>query len=535
MMEKEKRNHGPEKLLDTKKIVAIIQKNFIVLTRDRVRIIPLILFPVFMILVFGYTSGNIPKHIDTALISYDNSLMSEEIQQEISNSQVFAVRYRVSTEGEARKLLDKGRIRAIIEIPSGLERDIDDGVQTGVTVIVDESDSAVASTVKQTLNNIVNTVSMRISMQKLEGFQRSVGAAAQQLQAYAQQPQQYSEIYSMTAPAETYILEAKKVTDQKLKATIASALPPLMFSPTNKHVTLNESNIFMDVPMSYYATAAQIAVLQQTSQLLSAADKTVHAASEIAKISDSKAQSLQEYEQYTKKILTPVKAIRVFTRYSKNGILRPLVYKEKPAYGTGKRPIDFVIPSIIALTIFQGALMGMGRAIAGEKREGSLTRVFLTPTSNATIIIGTLLFYTIFEMFRSSFLICVSMLFFNIKIEGSLLSIGLVLFIYAGVSTAMGMIVSSIVKTEQQFISVAMLFSMPTMFLSGALFPVQAMPKAMQVLAQFLPVTYAGDALRGLMIKGFSIGLVAFPIFILLVFLTMVVSIVFMVFTRDIE
>jgi len=57
------------------------------------------------------------------------------------------------------------------------------------------------------------------------------------------------------------------------------------------------------------------------------------------------------------------------------------------------------------MTLFQGAVMGMGRAVAGEKREGSLTRVFLTPTSNITIITGTLLFYIIFEMIRASFLI----------------------------------------------------------------------------------------------------------------------------------
>jgi ABC-type multidrug transport system permease subunit len=61
------------------------------------------------------------------------------------------------------------------------------------------------------------------------------------------------------------------------------------------------------------------------------------------------------------------------------------------------------------------------------------------------------------------------------------------------------------------------------------------MPKALQIIAKFLPVTYAGDALRGLMIKGFSIGLLAYPIFILLVFLAVSVATVFAVFTRDIE
>ena len=81
----------------------------------------------------------------------------------------------------------------------------------------------------------------------------------------------------------------------------------------------------------------------------------------------------------------------------------------------------------------------------------------------------------------------------------------------------------------------AMLVSLPTIFLSGAFFPLQAMPKFMQLIAYFLPVTYAGDALRGVIVKGFSIGYIWYPLFILFVFLILTVAAVFMVFKRDIE
>jgi len=530
-----KTNGSRERTIDINKIFAIIHKNFIVMTRDKVRIIPLMLFPIFMILVFGYTTGNIPKHIGTAVIAYDNSEISQAIQQEIANSQVFAVRYRVSTEGEARKLLDKGDIRVIIEIPPGLQNDIENGRQAGIVVIVDESDSAVASTAKQTMTAIVNKMSAAISQQKIGQFQASVSAASQILVSQAMRPEQYDVIEASTSSAQANLQTAKKLTDDQLKAVKAAAPAPLMFVVSSKTVMLNESNTYYDVPAGYYSTLAQIGLLQQQSALIGAAAKDVKKSVAVSTKSDNADKARNDYTVRKKAIAAPMKSIQVFTRYSKKGILQPLTYSEKPAYGTGKRPIDFVIPSIIALTIFQGALMGMGRAIAGEKREGSLTRVFLTPTSNATIIAGTLLFYMLFEMCRSSFLIIVSMFIFNIKIEGSLLAIGVVLFIYAGVSTGMGLIVSSIVRTEQQFMAVAMLFSMPSMFLSGALFPIQAMPQILQVVAKFLPVTYGGEALRGLMIKGFSISMVIFPIAILLVFLAIVLSIVFMVFTRNIE
>jgi ABC-2 type transport system permease protein len=217
-------------------------------------------------------------------------------------------------------------------------------------------------------------------------------------------------------------------------------------------------------------------------------------------------------------------------------IVRPLSVEDKAAYGSsGLRIIDFLIPSLIAMTIFQGAVMGMGRAVAGEKRDGSLTRVFLTPTSNTTIIVGTLLFYVLFELVRASFLIIFSVVVFNIKIQGSLLLIALILAIYIIVSTTIGMIISSIVKTEQQFQAIAMLVSLPTMFLSGVFFPLQAMPKIMQSIANFLPITYAADALRGVMVKALPIQMISYPLSILLLFLVIFVTCVVLVFKRDIE
>jgi len=80
-----------------------------------------------------------------------------------------------------------------------------------------------------------------------------------------------------------------------------------------------------------------------------------------------------------------------------------------------------------------------------------------------------------------------------------------------------------------------MLISMPTMFLAGVFFPVQAMPKALQALANFLPITYASDALRGVMVKGFPLTMIASSVLILLLFLVLIMGTVFMVFKRDIE
>ncbi|MFH0978745.1 MAG: ABC transporter permease [Candidatus Woesearchaeota archaeon] len=522
-------NDRKEKFIDIKKIGAIIQKNFIVLTRDKTRLVPLVLFPVFMILIFGYTSGNIPKHIPAAIVPYDYSILSQQIQKQIQGNQVFSITRTVSSEGEALKLLDSGSVRVIIEIPANFERDINAGVQTAITVIVDESDSAIAQTSRQTVNQIVMQASAQLSAQKVAGFQQSIDKVTRQT-SFAQSSE-YRLIAANTQRAEAQLVQARKITEGLGMNLIDSLQLPSLRTLSSGQ--LNISQAFLSEPPGFSSQKAQIHLMQTITGLIASAEAQVQSAGAEAEQGSQEQQLLAQ--ESARNAAESSKVIRAFTQYDTKTLLMPLTYTEKPAYGTGKRTIDFLIPAIIALTIFQGAVFGMGRAVAGEKRDGSLTRVFLTPTSTATIIAGTLSFYVFFEIFRSLFLIVVSMMFFGIHIEGSLLAIGLTIVIYSTVATGIGMIISSVVSTEQQYMALSMLVTLPSMFLAGVFFPLQAMPKVLQIIAGFLPITYAGEALRGVMIKGFSVATIAYPLFILLVFLVFVLTILFIVFKRDIE
>ncbi len=525
-----------EKAIDIRKIGAIIQKNWVVLTRDKTRLMPLILFPVFMILVFGYTTGNIPKHLTTAIVDYDNTQTSQQFIKEISASDVLSVKYMVSTEGEARRLLDSGKVRSIIEIPQAFEADIQDGVQTQITLIVDESDSAVMQTVQSTLGGIVGNFAAQIGMQRLSAYQQEVFSQAATISRYATSAgNSYPAISQELGVADALLTNAKRGMDSSADALVLSSAPLRIFIPPQGIGDSSSNDTIVLKPLGYGASQNQLSLFTSTSTLIGSAQAMLGKAAITSAQAGAQAGIRQDYRTVDKNVNKPVEKMQDFTGADPEGILAPVVLDEKPAYGTGKRGIDFLIASIIALTIFQGAIMGMGRAVAGEKREGSLTRVFLTPTSNTTIVLGTLIFYILFEIFRSTFLIIVSMIFFSISIAGNLLLIALIIVIYAGVSTAIGMIISSLVRTEQQYFAMSMLVSMPTIFLAGVFFPLQAMPKVMQILAGFLPVTYAGQALSGVMSKGLGLGNIAYPVLILFLFLVVMIAILLAVFKRDIE
>ena len=124
-------NGAVERVIDTRKILAIVQKNWLVLKGDKVRLLPLIIFPVLMISLFGFASGNIPKHLSTAIADYDQTPYSRAVADQLSGVDIFAVKYHVGTQDEGKRLLDSGLVKVLFILPSGLEskacRDPGDG------------------------------------------------------------------------------------------------------------------------------------------------------------------------------------------------------------------------------------------------------------------------------------------------------------------------------------------------------------------------------------------------------------------------
>jgi ABC-type multidrug transport system permease subunit len=218
---------------------------------------------------------------------------------------------------------------------------------------------------------------------------------------------------------------------------------------------------------------------------------------------------------------------------SQKARVEPLTLDIIEPYGSGRAGLDFLLPNILALVIFQGAAAGLGRAIAGERQDGSMTRVFLTPTSNVTIIVGTLIFYLLLETFRSSLIVFAAIALFGVLIKGSLLSIMFIICLYAMGSTAIGMIISVFAKSQEQYMAISALISFPVIFLAGVFSPIQTLPQFLQGVTTILPTTYAADALRGVMIKGFELSLVANDLVALLVFSIVAISLSVVLFKRE--
>ena len=196
--------------------------------------------------------------------------------------------------------------------------------------------------------------------------------------------------------------------------------------------------------------------------------------------------------------------------------------------------IDFLVPAILGMTIMMSCMMGMGATIAGERETGELARLFMTPTSVSTVIGGKIAAKLLIELLRALILIFMAVLLFNVSIKGGFLQTFIVLVIGALCFVGFGIMLSARTSTQEDYAQISLPFSMPMMFVSGVFYPIETMPWILQKLAYIFPLTYLNDAMRGIMIKGQTLGDVWVDLVILLGFTLLFFIIGVKRFNRDV-
>ena len=538
-------NNSVERLIDIGKIYAIVKKNWMVMRSDKIRLVMLMMFPLIMILIYGYTAGALPKYIPAGVVDYDNSPYSNQVVEGLYANQLFIINHRLGSQDEGKKMIEQGDIKILFVIPQGFEDDINAGRTASISVILDQADPT-AQITRATTANYINALSQQITASRLA----SSAAKAQMSSQYLALAQSSLQRVSSSIDADKMsAMDASFKDAQRISSMTDSGLSSSIQGLQNSIGNVIDENELAAtghnsdpraVLASLAAGDAQLTALTQISAYQGLRGSNALLMRDTANIY-SNANAIEGSSVADKAVISATysllgsakDAISDSASETQKATQTSLSMNEIMPYGSGRPGLDFLIPGILALIVFQGAVMGMGRAIAGERRDGSLTRVFLTPTSNVTIIVGTLLFYVVFETIRSSIIVFIAMLLFGVSIKGSMVDIFILITIYAVGSTGLGMILSVLSRSQEQFMAIGMLFTLPSMFLSGVFLPIETMPSVFQGIANALPITYASDGLRGIMIKGFTLGQVTPDLMFLGLFALATIALSVALFKRE--
>ena len=167
----------------------------------------------------------------------------------------------------------------------------------------------------------------------------------------------------------------------------------------------------------------------------------------------------------------------------------------------------FLIPGLIAMILIITAVVSISLSIVREKERGTIEQINVSPLSSFELLIGKTIPYVIISLIIAAFILIAGYFLFGITIKGNiiLLFFSTLLFIFASLN--LGIIVSSIADTQQVAFQIATLVSMlPSMLLSGFVFPIESMPPVVQILTNITPAKFFLIILRGILLKGVGIS-----------------------------
>ena len=190
-----------------------------------------------------------------------------------------------------------------------------------------------------------------------------------------------------------------------------------------------------------------------------------------------------------------------YTNLGLAGAFPILGVKQQTLSSNNISSVAYLVPSILAMALMQ---LGVFAAIplVQQREKGILKRIGATPLARWKLVGSNVLLRLILAIVDAVVILGIGLLFFNVQILGNLLAVAGLVLLGAGTFLALGFLMASFLKTEEQAQGVVQVVQMPMMFLSGIFFPFAFMPGFLQSIARFLPLTYLGDGLRQIMVHG---------------------------------
>ena len=181
---------------------------------------------------------------------------------------------------------------------------------------------------------------------------------------------------------------------------------------------------------------------------------------------------------------------------------RPLLEaRPRVLYNPDMRTANFMVPGLVGIILQLVTMLLTAFSIVREKENGTLEQLMVTPVSRLGLILGKLVPYGIVGVIETVSVLLIMRFLFQVPVAGSLLLLGAFTLVFLCSTLGLGLLISTIAGNQMQALQVAFLVILPSILLSGFMFPQEAMPYPIYVFGQFVPVTYFIRILRGIILR----------------------------------
>jgi ABC-2 type transport system permease protein len=181
-------------------------------------------------------------------------------------------------------------------------------------------------------------------------------------------------------------------------------------------------------------------------------------------------------------------------------------------YNPERRTAVNIVPGLVGVILTMTMIMFTSAAIVRERERGNMELLITTPVRPMELMLGKIIPYVVIGFIQTAIILQLGHWVFDVPISGGIIALCVITLVFIGASLTLGLILSTIAKTQLQAMQMTIFVLLPSILLSGFMFPYQAMPVAAQWVAEALPATHYMRLIRAVVLRDAALGQLTFDL-----------------------
>ncbi|MDX2427854.1 MAG: ABC transporter permease [Xanthomonadales bacterium] len=214
---------------------------------------------------------------------------------------------------------------------------------------------------------------------------------------------------------------------------------------------------------------------------------------------------------------------------------RPPPMELRTYYNPERRSPVNTVPGLIGVILTMTMILFTAVAIVRERERGNLELLITTPVRTSELMLAKITPYVFIGLIQVSLVLLLGRFLFQVPMAGSLLDTYIITLVFIVANLALGLVISTLVSTQFQAMQLSFFVLLPSILLSGFMFPFAGMPRPAQLIAEALPLTHFIRLIRGVMLRGASLQELSGELFILAGFIVVLMTLAILRFSKRLD
>ena len=214
---------------------------------------------------------------------------------------------------------------------------------------------------------------------------------------------------------------------------------------------------------------------------------------------------------------------------------QPPVMELRTYYNPERRSPVNTVPGLIGVILTMTMILFTAVAIVRERERGNLELLITTPIKTPELMLAKITPYVFIGLIQVSLVLLLGHLLFQVPMAGRLLDTYIITLVFIVANLALGLLISTLVSTQFQAMQLSFFVLLPSILLSGFMFPFAGMPRPAQIIAEALPLTHFIRLIRGVMLRGASLQELSGELYVLGVFIVVLMTLAILRFSKRLD